>query len=103
MNILEDFLYPAADDVRHRALNPELVAKSPETKLFGPDGTLDSLGLVAFLVSVEQRVAEKLGVSLTLANENAMSQKKSPFRTMRSLAGYIEELLAEDRFDSHDG
>ena len=50
---------------------------------------LDSLGVVQLIVEVEQRVEAQHGISLTLANDKAMSQKNSPFRTVGVLADHV--------------
>lgn len=65
------------------------------TCLIGREAVLDSLGLVTLLVDLEQRLEEEHGLSLTLADERAMSQNNSPFRTIRSLADYISLLIGE--------
>lgn len=64
-----------------------------ETPLFGRDGILDSVGLVSLVVAVEQAIEDECGVSLSLADEQAMSQRQSPYRTVRSLAEYASRLL----------
>ena len=64
-----------------------------ETLLFGQDGILDSLGLVSLVVAVEQGIEEKFGVSVSLADEKAMSQRNSPYRTVGSLAEYAGRLI----------
>ena len=56
------------------------------THLIGEKSILDSLSLVSLLVDVEQKVNSNYGVSITIANERALSQKKSPFRTIKTLA-----------------
>ena len=69
------------------------MACSPEAVLFGEGGKLDSLGLVNVLVAVEQGVAELLGMEVSVANEDAMSRRSSPFRTMGTLTDYVCELI----------
>jgi D-alanine--poly(phosphoribitol) ligase subunit 2 len=64
--------------------------------LFGKEGQLDSLGLVSVVVSIEQALEDQMGVSIILADEKAMSQKTSPFRTAGSLIEYICNLLQEE-------
>ena len=64
--------------------------------LFGKDGALDSITLVNFIVTVEQKLQESMNATITLADERAMSQKHSPFRSAKSLANYIVMLLKED-------
>jgi len=62
------------------------------TRLFGRDGLLDSLGLVSVVVEVEQRLSD-LGISLM--DDRAMSQERSPFQSPETLADYILALLSE--------
>ena len=64
-----------------------------EVPLLGREGRLDSLGLVTLVVAVEQALADEFGRALTLADEKALSQKHSPFRTLRTLAAYAHGLL----------
>jgi len=65
------------------------VAQGEGAPLFGRDGVLDSLGLVSFIVAVEQALDESLGVAITLADERAVSQRASPFRTIGTLVDYV--------------
>jgi acyl carrier protein len=67
----------------------------PETKLIGRSGLLDSLGLVRVIVLVEQRIREEFQSSIVLADERALSQTSSPFRTVQSLADYVWALIQE--------
>jgi acyl carrier protein len=64
-------------------------AVSDATVLVGADAVLDSLGVVQLIVEVEQRVEQGHGISVTLANDKAMSQKNSPFRTVGVLADHV--------------
>jgi acyl carrier protein len=66
-----------------------------ETPLFGRDGFLDSLGLVTLVVAVEQAIEDELGVTLSLADEKALSLSRSPYRTVGRLAEYAQQLLGE--------
>ena len=65
----------------------------PDTALFGRKGIFDSLGLVSLIVGVEEAIADAFGTTVSLADERAMSQTNSPFRTIRSLAEYAAGLL----------
>lgn len=88
-------IFSAIDEVNAVAESEKIVKKAKDTVLFGEGGHLDSLGLVGFLVAVEQQVEETCGKAITLADEKAMSQKRSPFRTVGTLAEYINSLLDE--------
>jgi acyl carrier protein len=88
-------IYAALKDAGQELGKPELSSPDPETRLYGRSGHLDSLALVNLLADVEQRVADDLGKAIVLADERAMSQKRSPFATAGTLADYIEILLSE--------
>ena len=64
-----------------------------DTPIFGSGSDLDSLGLVNLIVAVEEKIESDFSVSITLADEKAMSQKTSPFRTVGTLIEYIEGLI----------
>jgi acyl carrier protein len=65
------------------------------TPLYGPSGTLDSLGLVSLVLDVEEAVNARTGYGLVLADERAVSQRRSPFRDVASLADHVITRLAE--------
>jgi D-alanine--poly(phosphoribitol) ligase subunit 2 len=90
-----DAVNRAVDDLNEILDEGERLGKSPEVALIGKDASLDSLGLVNLIVLVEEKVQERFGVSITLVDERAMSQSKSPFRTLGSLAEFVEEQLTE--------
>lgn len=83
------------DLVRRLALD-ELAAQGaqapselgPDTRLFGKEGLLDSMALVSLVMALEQEIADRFGAQVALADEKALSQKSSPFRTLGSLAAY---------------
>ena len=67
----------------------------PEAHLFGRNGLLDSLALVQLIVAYEEKLFEKTGHALTIADDRAFARERSPFRTPATLAAYVSELLAE--------
>jgi acyl carrier protein len=92
--ILES-LYAAIDDVNRERPSDRLLAKASDTALYGSASDLDSLGLVNFIVAAEQRIDEAFGRSLVLADDRALAQDPSPFRSVGALADYVEVLLRE--------
>jgi acyl carrier protein len=76
---------------------PEDLPVGSDTRLFGKGGLVDSLGLVTVILDLEQQLAEEHGIVITLADDRAMSQKRSPFRTVGSLADYALMLIQETR------
>ena len=85
----------ALDEFNQELEEEERLEKSTDTLLFGDAGKLDSLGLVSLVVQIEQEIEDEFGVSITIADERAMSQKKSPFKTIERLLDYISMLLEE--------
>ena len=77
-------------DELNQQLPDELqVSGSPETVLVGDGGTLDSLSLINLLVMLEDAAESKLGVSLSLVDEEIMTRDDGPYRTVASLAEWI--------------
>jgi len=92
-------IYKSIKEVNESLDTKILLDKAIETTLFGKTGTLDSLGLINLIVSVEQNIEEEFDFTISLANDRALSQKHSPFSTIKSLADYIEILLNEKSND----
>ena len=66
-----------------------------ETRLLGRSSKLDSFGLVNLIILVEEKLYDKFDKSITLADERAMSQEHSPFRSVQSLVSYVGTLARE--------
>src|SRR5437870_5549301 len=67
------------------------------TVLFGPKGTLDSLGLVELIVTIEERVKKASGVSVSLASDWALSQARSPFKSVLTLGEFLSRLTQDEK------
>ncbi len=89
-------IFDAIDELNQQLSAEQKVEKSLDTVLFGRSGQLDSLGLVNLIVMTEQNIEVEFGVPINLADEKAMSQKDSPFKTIEKLADYITLLLEEN-------
>ena len=88
-------IFNAVDEINNQLPKDQQLAKSTKTVLFGENGGLDSLGLVNLLVAIEQNIEDEFDVNVTIADEKAMSQKQSPFRTIGTLADYLD-VVVED-------
>ena len=77
-----------------RENDDDLLELKEETRLLGRESKLDSLSLVTLIVDIEQRLTDGLGAEILLTDEKAMSQKRSPFRDVKSLVDYICSLEA---------
>ena len=94
VDVLTEILFPAVDEAKKTIDSAAALECRPESRLFGAGG-LDSLGLVRFIVLVEERIEELTTREVTLVSGKAMSRSSSPFRTLGTLAEYIQELLNE--------
>lgn len=83
----------AVDDVNGMLPDAERLTFGPCLVLYGEGGGLDSLGLVNFIVSLEERINEKFGVALALADGDTMSSEKSPFINVNRLSAHLEKVL----------
>jgi len=84
---LEIVLSALRDAVDQNGGDPSTV--NDDTVIVGPDPVIDSIGVVSLIVDIEQRLEMDHQVSITLANDRAMSQRNSPFRTPAVLADHI--------------
>ena len=97
--IIIDLIFDTIDKFNNEYSDEIQLEKSSHTALLGQGSKLDSLGLINLIVAVEQNVEDKFDITITLADERAMSQEISPFRTVGSLADYIEMILVENKND----
>ena len=88
-------IYNSIEELNRQLPEDKHLEKSVGTVLFGNKGRLDSLGLVNLLVIVEENIQDEFDISLTIADERAMSQKQSPFKNIGTLANYIDMELKE--------
>ncbi len=84
--------YEAILDMRQIPRPPEI---NRETLMFGEGGPIDSMGIVMLVVDVEEAVRVKSGKIVSLADDRAMSQRNSPYRTIGALTDYIAAQLDE--------
>jgi len=68
------------------------VQATASSSLVGEDAIVTSLSLVSFIADVESTLADSYGIEVTLVSEHALSRRKSPFRTITTLADYVLEL-----------
>lgn len=90
-HLVLDCLHDVLDEMQALPAAP----LTAETRLLGREAVLDSLGLVRLILEVEERLAEAHDLNVTLADERAMSQARSPFRSVATLVDYIVELSSE--------
>jgi acyl carrier protein len=97
MNIYSEIIEPSLTELSEFLPESDLqtLKSNHESPLFGQAAALDSMGLVNLLVCIEERVEDEYDVSITLANEKAMSRKNSPFKSILTLCEYVKEVIEE--------
>ena len=73
----------------------EFVELNNNTRLIGSDALFDSMGLVIFLVELEEKIEEQFSIEIEIADEKAMSRFKSPFMNIESLVEFLIEKMNE--------
>jgi len=88
-------IYAVIDEINEQFDENQRLEKSKDTVLFGQTGKLDSLGMVNFIVGLEQKVQEETGKDISLADQMMSMNEDSPFRTVEGLVLYVTSLLEE--------
>lgn len=86
-------IYDAIDDLNLDLNDEEKIEKSESTEIFGSNSRIDSMGLVNLITVIEEKLEEKTGKFISIADEKAMSLSSSPFKNVLSLKNYIEDLI----------
>jgi hypothetical protein len=84
-------VYDAIDAVNPQLPQARRLAKSPATIIVGPSGSLDSLGIVNFLIALEERT-DALGTPVQLLDDTAFIDASGPLRSVDSLAHHLVTL-----------
>ena len=86
-NIIQT-IFGAIDEVNCSLSEEEQLEKLPNTILAGDQGTLDSLGLINFIVELEGRIRKDFGLTINLIEALESSQK--PMSSIERLAEFIK-------------
>ena len=90
---ITNLVFSVIDEINKESSKEEQIIKALDSVIYGSHGKLDSLGLVNFVVAVEQKIEDVFGKSINLADDKAMSQKNSPFQTVETFVNYIYDVL----------
>ena len=82
-------VFEAIDQVNQTLPAARRLPKKPDTIVVGPGGHLDSLGLVTFVVALEEKLGDELSRSVQLLDESVLSNADGPFHTVSSLTEYL--------------
>lgn len=97
--MVQDFLglvYAAIDEVNAQAVDGKVIEKAPDANLLGGDRRVDSLTFVNLVVALEEQIQNTTGKSVVLVDEDSMATQDQPFRTVGTLAEYVQRVIARN-------
>jgi acyl carrier protein len=86
---INKIVFEAVDEINRDLLPAQRLEKTMQTPLSGNMAQLDSMNLLNFILEVEKRLEDELGVSISLIDENAMPAEINPFLTIETFINYI--------------
>jgi hypothetical protein len=93
MTDIEELIFEVIDDVNDQLPAEEKLEKSMQTVIVGDEGKLDSLGVINFLVSLEEKVVSSTGKSLALMSDELFAQESGVLHTVSSIKQYISDKM----------
>lgn len=85
---IEAVIYEVFDQLMAQSENLKL-EKRPSFPLIGDGSPLDSLGLVNFLVALEQKLQAETSSDLNIANQDLIIGEDQPLRTVETLVAHL--------------
>ena len=64
-----EIIYDSVDSINRQLSDEQKLVKSKETVLIGERGKLDSLGLINFLINLEEQIEEKFQFQVELFSD----------------------------------
>lgn len=86
-------IFGAIDEINEQLPKGKRLEKSINTALFGNHGSLDSLSLVSLITTLEQKIEEDFGMTVTILEKMEDIEDKNPFETVKSLTDYLSSFL----------
>ena len=90
---IEAIIYQVFDNLMEQSSELEL-EKQKSTPLVGDGSVLDSLGLVNFLVALEQKLQDIVGSSFQIADQDLLIGEEQPLRSVETLSAYLAKKLS---------
>ena len=85
-------IYEAIDIVNQQLPATKRLAHSPATIIVGAGGALDSLGIVNFVLALEEKAGDALRRPVQLLDSEWLAADAGPFRTVDSLTTHLMAL-----------
>ena len=90
-------VYDAIDTANELRRADDQIEKTPDERLVGAGGRLDSLALATLLLAVERRVEDETGQSISILDESTedLEAQMSRLETPHALAALVVAELAQ--------
>jgi acyl carrier protein len=85
----------SVDEINEELEDSLKLTMDPQAIFYGEGARVDSITLVSLIVAIEENLRREFGLSVTLANEKAMSMERSPFRTLGTIIDYVTAVVSE--------
>ena len=92
---LNDIIEQVVYEFNENSEDSKLV-NSPDFVLMGDDSQLDSLGLVRFVVMVEQKLEQRYGHYIAVMDDSGLDESSNPFATIGSLTNHLTVLTENE-------
>ena len=91
---VEAIILHALEALNEDSVPEDRIVVSLKTPLFGANSAIDSLGFVSLITDVETALNVDHELTISLADDFAVSRTQSPFATGETLRDYIMTLAA---------
>lgn len=93
-----EFVFKAIDEVNQMMPREDHLAKTPDTVLSDQSKKegFDSLGMVNFIIALEQIIAQERQVTISLVDDLIISEEHNPFKNAAVLAENLEKILEKN-------
>jgi len=91
---VELVLFDVVDLVNKQLKKKDWLEKSIDTALIAENSKLDSVGVLTFVTTTEEKVEEVFNIQISLTeNEEYMFSDNGPLQTIETLAAFISDQL----------
>ncbi len=93
---IQQIIFDAIDDLNRTLEEDKRLTRSLGTILFGPGGgKLDSLGMINFMLIIQNKINQTFQLKLTMFNERLLSQQEGNLRTVARLIDYVLNIVTQ--------
>jgi acyl carrier protein len=92
--LIQSAVFGAIDDINELRPGSRRIPKAPDSVLSGDAEALDSLGMVNFVVALEQRLDGVFPGPISLLDDEQVDLTSEHFRTVGAVVDYLERLHA---------